>query len=342
MRHYLISITTVLISIFAVSCTDDDSPERINEQKAINFCALVPNAPRAASTTTATIKDFIVYAYTGGMPYMQNVLVTRNGSTWSYSPIVYWPSTPLNFYAYSPNITNSTSPDDPEIGSIPGYKNTGHTDLLYAVNMGEVMKPTPVNLNFRHAMSRVSVMLSSSNPQIDVRVHYVKLHNIYLQGTFHFPHVTTSPQQPDHIGNWSDLKLNNDFILFTIIGNEDILTLTPKPVDITENNLDVSFFIPQPLTQLVYDGSDFTGNGIEIDCEIFDTTTGTKIWPSTKTPPAQLIPECPAGRLLFPASTDAITEWKIGHSYIYNIKIDNPDVLKPIMFSVSVDEYQTD
>ena len=113
--------------------------------------------------------------------------------------------------------------------------------------MGEVAKATPVNMNFRHAMSRVTFMLSSSNSQIGVRVHYVKLHNIYLQGTFAFPQATTSPDFPDNTGGWSDLKLNSDMLVFTVIGNEDIVDLTPTPVDITSGNMEISFFIPQPL-----------------------------------------------------------------------------------------------
>ena len=109
---------------------------------------------------------------------MQNVHVTRSGSSWTYSPVAYWPSTPVNFYAFSPNITNSPSTGTPGLGTIPGYNSNGATDLLYAVNMDESPDGTPVNLNFRHALTRVSAMLSSSNPAITVHVHYVKLYNI--------------------------------------------------------------------------------------------------------------------------------------------------------------------
>ncbi len=77
--------------------------------------------------------------------------------------------------------------------------------------------------------------------------------------------------------------------LFYPIDDSDIIDLTSTPVDITENNLNASFFIPQPLTQLGFDGTKYTGNGIEVDCELFDTATGTKIWPNASTPPAQLV-----------------------------------------------------
>ncbi len=340
MKTKIVYISFLLLGVFVASCSEESYPEPEDRSGIINFHATVPKEPRSASTTTASIKEFIVYAYTGGNPYMENVHVTRNGSSWTYSPVVYWPNTPVNFYAYSPNITNAPSSTQPELGSIPDYKNNGSTDLLYAVSMGEVAQETPVSLNFRHALSRLSVMLSSSNPKIKVRVSYVKIHNVYHQGTFMFPQATTSSDLPENIGSWSDLKLNNDMLVFAVISEDDIFELSSTPVDITENNLETNYFIPQPLQRLGFDGSDYTGNGIEIDCEIYDTTTGAKIWPNSSTPPAQIVPESPTGRLFYPVTTDAVNKWEIGHAYVYNIKIDNPDVLQSIMFDVSVDEFQ--
>lgn len=340
MRKSSFCLCALALGMFAVSCSGDDSQEPRYESGAISFNATVPKVPRSEPTTTTSIKDFIVYAFTNQQPYMENVYVTRNGSSWTYSPLVYWPSTPVNFYAYSPKITNAPTATNPQLGSIPGYVNNGSTDLLYAVNIGEMAKATPVNLNFRHAMSRVSVMLSSSNPKIDVRVSYVKLINVYNQGTFIFPQVTTSQEKPDNVGSWSDLMMKNDMLVFMIIGHEHIVKLTSEPVDLTDNTLEVSYFIPQPLTPLDYSGTAYTGSGIEVDCEIFDTATGAKLWPNASTPESQLVAESPTGRLMFPVTTDAVNEWKIGHAYIYNISIDNPDVLKPIMFNVSVDEFK--
>lgn len=340
MKSRNVHFIALILGVLTASCIGEDLPEREDTTGTIGFNAIVPKAPRAESTTTATIKEFTVYAFTGGKPYMQNVHVTRSGSSWTYSPVAYWPSTPVNFYAFSPNITNSPSTGTPGLGTIPGYNSNGATDLLYAVNMDESPDGTPVNLNFRHALTRVSAMLSSSNPAITVHVHYVKLYNIYHQGTFDFPQATTSPEQPGNVGSWSDLTLNSDQLIFYPIDDSDIIDLTSTPVDITENNLNASFFIPQPLTQLGFDGTKYTGNGIEVDCELFDTATGTKIWPNASTPPAQLVQDSPAGRLFFPVTTTSVTEWKIGHAYVYNIKIDNPDVLKPIIFDVNVEEMQ--
>ncbi len=128
-------------------------------------------------------------------------------------------------------------------------------------------------------------------------------------------------------------------MIFYAIGEEDFVNLTTTPVDITENNLNMSFFLPQPLTKLEFDGSNYTGSYIEVDCEIFDVASGARIWPTASTPPSQLVDESPTGRLIFPMTSSAVSDWKIGHAYIYNIKIDNPTVLQPIDFNVTVDDY---
>lgn len=270
---------------------------------------------------------------------MERVVVRRNGSSWTYTPTMYWPDTPVNFYAYSPNITNSPNVGDDAIGDIPDYTCDGQTDLLYAVNIGETSKASPVNINFRHALSKASIMLSSSNEAIRVNVRHVVLHGLNHTGTFYYPDATTSQSMHQNVGHWEDLKLRSPLMIFYAIGEEDFVNLTTTPVDITENNLNMSFFLPQPLTKLEFDGSNYTGSYIEVDCEIFDVASGARIWPTASTPPSQLVDESPAGRLIFPMTSSAVSDWKIGHAYIYNIKIDNPTVLQPIDFNVTVDDY---
>ena len=138
MKSRNVHFIALILGVLTASCIGEDLPEREDTTGTIGFNAIVPKAPRAESTTTATIKEFTVYAFTGGKPYMQNVHVTRSGSSWTYSPVAYWPSTPVNFYAFSPNITNSPSTGTPGLGTIPGYNSNGATDLLYAVNMDEI------------------------------------------------------------------------------------------------------------------------------------------------------------------------------------------------------------
>ena len=324
-----------------MSCSDKENDMPV-DGNVISFSAVAPNGSRAASTTTATLKEFIVYGFTEGATLMDGVKVTRDGGSWTYSPEAYWPVNPINFYAFSPDITNSPDIKGMEGGNIPDYLNPGNIDLLYSVKTNVTQQAAPVLLNFRHALSKISVMLSSTNQRITVKVGQILLNNIYLQGTFNFPTSSTLASTPDVVGSWTMLKKLSNNLLFYAASTDDVATLTHVPTDYTENNLNYSFVIPQPLVETQLAGSDYTGTFIQVDCEIFDTATGVKLWPNSKTPDYMLVPESAYGRIVYPTTSDNIKEWKPGHAYIYNIEINNPDVLDKIEFDVTVDDFSID
>lgn len=318
------------------SCSETDEPDNPTPEHAIGFSATAPKNSRTA-TTTASLNSFIVYAFTGTKPLMEGVTVTRDGGSWIYSPLAYWPDSPVNFFAFSPDITDSPQITGSGTHCIPGFVNHGNIDLLYAVNMDEYEKPTPVAVNFRHAMSQVSIKLSSTNSTIEVRVYHIQLCNLFMKGTFDFPTATTSVDATDVTGQWSELDSKQNILTYYNIDGYTPLTRTPT--DYTEGNLEVSFFIPQQLDPVVLENGNFSGAYIQIDCEIYDTSSGAKLWPKADTPPYLLVAHSPSGRLIYPLRTSTVEEWKIGYSYIYNIAINNPSVLDAIGFAPTVDEY---
>lgn len=342
MKAQLLLLVFVGSCIALPACTENSEKDTPVDQNAISLSAVVPNGSRSASTSTASIKDFIVYAFTEGSTLMDGVKVTREGGTWTYAPEAYWPVNPVNFYAYSPDISSTTSITGNGGGNIPGYINDGKVDLLYSVKKDVAQQAAPVSLNFRHALSKVSILLSSKNPRIKVTVSYIALKNIYLEGSFTFPQASTLASTPDVVGSWSNLKRLSDCMTFAIIGDEDKVDLTPQPTDYTLTNLDCSYVIPQPLTDVQLSSAGYSGNYIEIDCEIFDTATGAVLWPNSHTPDYMLVPHTETGRIVYPATSDVVKALLPGHAYIYNIEINNPDVLDKIEFDVTVDEFSID
>ncbi len=342
MKNRLLIPALICAAITLNGCHSDDAPETPSTGTGISFSAVVPNGSRVASTTTASIKDFVVYAFTDKSVLMDGVKVTREGGVWTYSPEAYWPVSPVNFYAFSPDITGSPNITGGNGGNIPGYVSDGKVDLLYSVKKDVMQQAAPVLLNFRHALSRVSVLMSSTNQRIKVKVSHILLKNIYLQGTFNFPEQSTLPSMPDVVGSWIQLKNLNNMMIFYAIDTENQAELTPAPTDYTENNLDCSFFIPQPLVDVQLSGNNYTGTYIQVDCQIFDTATGAQIWPNAKTPDYLRVPETECGRIVYAASSDNVKAWLPGHAYIYNIAINNPDVLDKIEFDVTVDDYSID
>lgn len=342
MKNGLIILGLAGCIIALPACTENDEITDPADSNAISLSAVVPNGARSAATTTATIKDFVVYAFTEGSMLMDGVTVTREGGSWTYSPAAYWPVNPVNFYAYSPDINTTTDITGEGGGHIPGYLNNYNVDLLYAVRKDVAQQAAPVSLNFRHALSKVSMMLSSTNPRIKVVVSYISLKNVYREGSFYFPQTSTLASTPDVVGSWTNLKSLSDMITFTIIGNEDRVELTPLPTDYTLNNLDYSYVIPQPLTDVQLSATGYSGTYIEVDCEIFDTATGAKLWPNSKTPDYMLVAHTETGRIVYPATSALVKTYLPGHAYIYNIQINNPDVLDKIEFDVTVDDYTID
>jgi len=336
-------------SMFAIMLSSCSSNEEFSQEpvdpSVIRFNAVATRSSRGAVTTTANIKEFAVTAYTGGKILMDNVLVTRNGSEWTYSPAAYWPDTPVDFYAISPDVSNSADIEGVSIGtaSINGYKNPGNVDLLYAVNAGEIQKGTPVNINFRHALSKVNIYLSSSNSTITVKINKVVIGNIYTKGSFFYPRSTTLPGG-DVAGYWHSQSELENIQLFAATGASGNRALTPEATDLGESNPggNLDFFIPQELGKLSYDAGNkaFTGAYIAVDCEIFDKATGGKLFPGSHTPPYLLVEATGCGRIMYPVTGSKVTEWKPGSSYVYNITIDNPSVLfDGIEFGVTVDEF---
>lgn len=325
------------------ACSDKEDVTNPAADNIISMSATVPGAvTRGSSTTTATIKDFIVYAFTEGNVLIDGAKVSREGGMWTYSPQAYWPVNPVSFYAYSPEINTSASISGNDGSSIPGYLNEGNVDLLYAVQKDVSQQAAPVSLNFRHALSKVNILLSSSNTRIRVEVSYITISNIYRQGSFTFPQASTLASAPDVVGSWSNLKSPANFITYAVIDHGDEVSLTPQPTDYTLDNLNSDFIIPQPLRDVQLSEAGYSGNYIEVDCIIYDTATGAVLWPNTQTPDYMLVPHTKTGRIVFPVTSDNVKAYLPGHAYVYNIEINNPDVLDKIEFDVTVDDYVMD
>lgn len=88
---FILGIAGMALAMNACSSDDDQPSVSTDRSDAIALSAVVPYGTRAASTTTATMKDFVVYAFTEGDTLMNGVKVTRKGSSWTYAPEAYWP-----------------------------------------------------------------------------------------------------------------------------------------------------------------------------------------------------------------------------------------------------------
>ncbi len=314
------------------SCSDSDSGAP-DTGSAITFNA---SAPRSrAVVTTNTLTDFKVWAFADGKPYMSDVTVDRTDNGWAYSPSKYWPvDQSLNFYSYSPAITTQTASDSSN-PDIPGFVNGGSTDLLYSVNIGEkcnYANASPVLINFRLALLQVRFqarprVAQAGEQTISVKVHALDLLGTNTVGSFNFPTNSTT------IGN----QVTGQWIAQTTPAEKRIfegaaMLSTDTPTELLSTGY--IFSIPQVLTTSDYTGGVYKGAFARVLCEIFDRSTGVKIWPSG----SETVTDG-AGYIYFPLSTTTGAEWQLGKAYRYTLNIAVPSTSSKIDFDVTVENF---
>lgn len=357
-RPFLIlSAVSLLGTGFISSCADKEDVSHVENTKAIRFAAQSPSLTRAEQTT-ANLSEFAVYAYTEGVPFMKNVQVTKSSTgTWEYNPVVYWPGTPVNFYAYSPmswhDVPSGEEPGGeptltPGSGVAEYYSQYGNVDLIYAVNMNQEQSAEPVLFNFRHALSQVLINLRTDvSDNLDIRVTNVVLHGVRTQGEFTFPSATTAAGGSAQ-GTWSGQTGEAEYIyMMGGTATDPYMTLTSDAQ--STNMACLGFLMPQTLgtfniTATPLPNTQYaTGDFISLDVNIYSKTTGELVWPNEDTPAAENIDTdyVKTGRLYFPLIMGDVTEWQPGVRYNYTITINEPSTLTQIQFGApTVDTYQ--
>lgn len=336
------------------ACSSSDDPHVAPESttgNAIRFAAYTDLASRAGDITTNNLTSFNVYAYTGTATspslFMDNVTVSKTGTnTWTYSPVKYWPANEsVDFYAFAPASWVGTSgPLKPVNYTVDTYADQ---DLVYAVapNLsGNIQSPSAqVVFNFRHALSKVTIKMSSSSSDLKVVVSNVVLANIKSTGNFNFPVESTSGTAASgNTGAWTDQNTPTTYLLHITGTPTDTFTLTTTPTDMSASGLGGGkYLLPQNLAYTT-GGSSTTDNYLAVMCSVYDSTTGDKLWPNANTPAENL----PSGHLTgdgilkFPLNTSQISSWQPGYHYIYNVVINANDEMSPIQFgNPTVDTY---
>lgn len=354
MRHFKIfMLASLSLSLGLVSCSSEaDDPIATDEDNIIRFTAASPQAQDRASAdiTTSNLKQFFVYGYltSNGSLYMSNVEVNKTGTNlWEYSPVKYWPSgDAINFYAYAP--ANMLAPGITPLDNI-AFTNSGNTDFIYAVSP-DMTQPTSgsnaqVKFNFRHALAKVTVMLSSEETKLNVCVNNVTIAGVNQNGDFKFPTASTAgnPETAasSSIGTWSNLSGKGIAVLHMAQRKDEILTLTSQPIDADTDGNAIKFFIPQELPFV--QGGDYASEVyLVLTCAMYDKSTGTKVWPNENTPQTNLSNGGTEGLIYLSLQGSSFTAWQGGYHYLYNVVINgHPDMSQIEFGDPSVDSYVT-
>lgn len=349
---FLAALSLSLFATVAVSCSQNEnmpSPPRENDG-AIRFAASTEFS-RAGDITTNNLNSFNVYAYTGTtsapVTFMDNVVVTKTSTNvWTYSPLQYWPAKQsVDFYAFAP--ASWVGADGP-LRPVSYDAQSGTEDIIYAVSPDMTGNATTANaqvvFNFRHALSKLTVKMSSTNANLKVVVTNVAMANIMTKGNFNFPTGSTSEAPTaETVGKWTDQNTPYAYVLHWSQSLSEQLVLSSTPTVIAASGLGRGgemYVLPQHLTYRSHGGGNDTY--ITVQCSIYDASSGDRLWPNENTPEENLLNGSTTGDglLKFPLSTTRYSAWEPGVHYIYNLVINSNEEMGTIEFGTpTVDTY---
>lgn len=359
----------------ATGCSNDEMTE-VNRGDGIDFSVTAGKLTRAAATTTNSIDEFKVWAFTDNKTYMDGTPVSKEGNKWTYTGTKFWPETPVNFFAVSPATPQSgTVSVTNESRKIEEYVVTnGKEDLLYAANFSETKADhtaSPVSVNFRHALSQIVFKVKkTTTSSINVKVKGIKVDGVANKSSLTWATLftgdnlsegTTDTETDGSWGTWAVPTGDTEYTAVNLTEAYDVQT-TPNYLT-TEAGNGALFLMPQtlnPWLTLSTDGkASITGAArLLVNCQITDELSSIQLWPKTEGEFGEV-----AISLSNPTSDPNKTEddpherWMQGKKYIYTLIFgegggykpdpddpDDPDkptpVLVPITFTVTVDGFQ--
>lgn len=373
----IVLIVPALMALAAASCTKSEVLETNSGE--IRFNVVANKATKAADVfcNNNMPGEFMVYAVSGGKTYIDGDRIVKNGSDWeNQSGVRYWPETTVDFYAHvnagDDNFKWNASSAPVIENFSPAADVADQVDLLYAVKKDESKKDSPVELNFRHALSQIVFNAKNTNANLYVEIAGVKVANVGGTNTFTYPTTDTDSKFVSHdgtdelpstgAGSWADLtsgasRYEVDFNAVPVRGNSTVVDLTTANDSEKEFNSQAMLLLPQkttawvPSTDSNTPSENNTGSYFLIDCAIWNVA-GTEV---DKVTDVQLWGE---GGNTKELSIPVAFTWEQGKKYIYTLVFgqgnggydpdpdpDDPDpkpVLVPIDFTVSVDDFQVE
>lgn len=177
MKHNILTkISVLLLTAGFFSCTEGQPEPDVapNGKVAMNFTFSHPSQSRATETSFETGDVVGLFVAEADKPLeiagniVNNEALTFTGSVWQSARSLYWDAGTYNVFGYYPrmNALESTTDQPIEVstdqsgaasaGSLSNYEKS---DFLFASIKGIQATVNPVNMQFRHIMSKVSINL---------------------------------------------------------------------------------------------------------------------------------------------------------------------------------------
>lgn len=176
-RNILTGLYVAISAACLLSCSDDSAdlkPNTTDNRMAITFNFNHPAESRATETAfeAGDIAGLYMWESSVALDVSGNVInnepLTSDGTGWKFRRQFFWDRGTYNACGYYPHIENASSISDlpfevqtrqdrQESGlSLSGYE---ASDFLYASRKGIVASAQPVEMTFRHIMSKISIRI---------------------------------------------------------------------------------------------------------------------------------------------------------------------------------------
>lgn len=295
------AMTAMLIA----SCSSDDVVST-NTGRAIDFRTSV--GTRGTETTTATIDKFYVTAIDGANDnYFTSQEFTKDGEYFTSSPLYYWPTGTLSFYAYSPSATdlggtltiNGTTKTLVDFSPKKAIKDQVDFVTAYATGTRKD-EEKGVKLTFNHQLSQIEIKAKNSNTGYVYKVVGVRIGKPVSKGTFTFGANTwalTTTEKANYAVEYTSAPI----------------TLTKDSATMMGTANDNAMLLPQQLVAWA-SATDSTNNanGAYIALKIQITTKyGARVYPAKAKGDYDW------------AAVAINTNWEAGKKYVYTLDFSN-------------------
>ena len=174
-KHFISSIAFVMAILGLAACSDDGEQQYKDARHTpMTFTVTHPSQTRATATDFENGDRIGLYVAQADAPLeiggnlVNNEALTHNGSSWTAAHTLYWDDGTYNAYAYYPYMQGVSSIDDQPF-SVATDQSTAKTatalggyeasDLLFASTKGIKASASPINLTFKHIMSKIKIRL---------------------------------------------------------------------------------------------------------------------------------------------------------------------------------------
>lgn len=170
MKTKIYSISMILFSALGLSsCSQEEVPMPVDDGKQMNFNFIMPGQTRVTETAFEDgdkVGLFVKVSaetleITGNKA--NNEPLTYSAGKWSASRKLYWDDAKYDAFAYYPHVSDVTSIKDFPISVNLDQRTTANfaaSDFLYASAKGLTASTSPIDLKFRHIMSRLTIRLT--------------------------------------------------------------------------------------------------------------------------------------------------------------------------------------